>query len=322
MAKVSVIVPVYNVEKYLDKCLNSLVNQTLNDIEIIIVNDGSLDNSQKIVDSYKKKYQKKIKSYIKENGGLSDARNYGIDIATGDYLAFVDSDDYVAFDMFEKMYEKAISKDFDMVVCDLYYTYPNENKPAYSNIVNDILNKKDIKKIYDCIYPAAWNKLYKRDIIIDNNLRFKKGVWFEDCEFIYRLLPYLNSIGVVKEKLIYYVQREKSISKTYDMRLYNYIDNWNGIIKYYKDNNIYDEYKKELEYSYVRYLYATFVKQCSNYSDKKEYKKAVKKAISERKEHFPHYRRNTLFYKNGLKGIYLVCFNKLIASLYYKLKKR
>ena len=322
MAKVSVIVPVYNVFEYIDKCLNTLVNQTLKDIEIIVVNDGTLDESQTIIDKYKKKYPKIIKSFIKENGGLSDARNYGIERANGEYIAFVDSDDYVALDMYEKLYNKAKEKDFDMVVCDVYSVFTDKEVPTSSNIKKDILNKKDIKKIYSNIYPTAWNKLYKSEIIEKNKLRFKKGVWFEDCEFIYRLLPYLNSIGVVKDKLIYYVQREKSISKTYDKRLYHYIDNWNGIIDYYKEKNLYNEYKKELEYSYVRYLYATFIKQCANYRDKKEYKKAVKTAIDERKKHFPHYRRNSLFYKNGFKGIYLVIFNKFIANIYYMLKRR
>ena len=95
MKKVSVIVPVYNVEKYLERCLNSLVNQTLQDIQIIVVNDGSPDNSQEIIDRFEKEYPDKLKGYIKENGGLSDARNYGMQFVEGEYVAFVDSDDYV-----------------------------------------------------------------------------------------------------------------------------------------------------------------------------------------------------------------------------------
>ena len=122
MAKVSIIVPVYNVEKYIEKCLKSLVNQTLKDIEIIIVNDGTKDNSQRIVDKYTKKYDF-VKSYIKENGGLSSARNYGLKYANGEYIAFVDSDDYVDKDMYEIMYNKAKSNDFDVVVCNLKYIY-------------------------------------------------------------------------------------------------------------------------------------------------------------------------------------------------------
>ena len=105
MVKVSVIVPVYNVEPYLDKCLNGLVNQTLKDIEIIVVNDGATDNSQQIIDRYAKQYDNVI-SLVKQNGGLSDARNYGIPYATGEYIGFIDSDDFMEYDMFEVLYKK------------------------------------------------------------------------------------------------------------------------------------------------------------------------------------------------------------------------
>ena len=110
MVKVSIIVPVYNVEKYIDKCLQTLVNQTLEDIEIIIVNDGSTDNSEEIIKQYLQAYKNKIKYVIKENGGLSDARNYGMKYATGEFIAFLDSDDYVDVTIYEKMYKKAIEE--------------------------------------------------------------------------------------------------------------------------------------------------------------------------------------------------------------------
>ena len=106
--KVSIIIPVYGVEKYISKCLDSLVKQTLNDIEIIVVNDGTKDNSQKIIDKYVKKYPDKVKSFIKENGGQGSARNYGLKQANGDYIGYVDSDDYVELEMYEKLYNKAI----------------------------------------------------------------------------------------------------------------------------------------------------------------------------------------------------------------------
>ena len=314
MTKVSVIVPVYNVEKYINKCLDSLVNQTLKDMEIIVVNDGTKDNSQAIIDKYVKKY-KNVKSFIKENGGLSSARNYGLEYATGEYIAFLDSDDYVETDMYEKMYKKAIEKNFDMVVCDLKYIYPNKTVDAYSNVYEDIVDANKIKESMLNIYPAAWNKIFKRDLF-KNNIRFKDKVWFEDVEFLYRLFPYIKSIGVVNESFVNYVQREGAITSTFDQRLYHYIDNWNGIIKYYKDNNFYNEYKNELEYCYVRYLYATFVKRAVNFN-KKDYNIAVSKVIESVKKYFPRYRHNKYFYKS-LKGIYLVVFNKLISKIYYK----
>lgn len=311
MPKVSVIVPVYNVESYLEKCLESLVNQTLKDIEIIIVNDGSPDNSQKIIDRYTKKY-KNIKAYLKENGGLSDARNYGLKKASGKYIAFLDSDDYVTTDMYESMYKKAISGNFDMVVCDLNYIYDDKIVKAYSNIKDDTTN---IKKTMLNIYPAAWNKIFKKDLF-NKNIEFKKGVWFEDVEFIYRLLPYVKKIGVVHEHFNQYVQRLGSITSTVNPKIYHYIDNWNGIINFYKERELYQEYHHELEYCYVRYLLATFIKQASlyNYED---YQDAVKEAIINVKKHFPHYRKNKYFYRDA-KGIYLLMFNRKIANIVYK----
>ena len=319
MIKISVIVPVYNVEKYLDKCLDSLVKQTLKEIEIIVVNDGTKDNSQEIVDKYVKKYPKKVKSYIKENGGLSSARNYGLKYANGEYIGFVDSDDWVEKDMYEKMYNKAKKSDFDLVVCDLKYVYDDKKVNAYSNIKND-LSESDIKNSMINIYPAAWNKIYKKDLF-NNGVLFKEKIWFEDVEFLYRLFPYIKSIGVVKEPFYNYVQRQGAITSTFDKRLYDYIDNWNGIIDYYLKEKFYDKYKKELEYNYVRYLYATFVKRVANFKDKEMYKEAVTSAIENVKKRFPKYRRNSYFYKS-LKGIYLLVFNKCIALLYYKLVNR
>ena len=109
--KVSIIVPVYGVEEWLERCMESLVHQTLQDIEIIVVNDGSPDNSQEIIDRYVKEYPDLVQGHIKENGGLSDARNYGLQYATGEYIAFVDSDDYVDVTMYEKLYKKAIEEE-------------------------------------------------------------------------------------------------------------------------------------------------------------------------------------------------------------------
>ena len=309
--KVSVIVPVYNVERYLDKCLDSLAHQTLKDIEIIIVNDGSPDHSEDIIKKYTKKYQN-FKYYKKENGGLSSARNYGIKYATGDYIAFLDSDDYVKYDMYEKMYLKAVSNNYDLVVCDINYLYPNKTIRVSSGIKEDTQN---IKKAYLTIHPAAWNKLFKKELF-NNNIYFKEGIWFEDVEFIYRMLPFIKSIGVILEDFNQYVQREGSITSSVSPKIYDYVSNMNGIIDFYKEREIYDEYKRELEYVYVRYLYATFIRSIKKYNYD-EYMKAVDVAIKNVREHFPKYRKNKYFYQS-IKGLYLIMFNKVIAKLLYK----
>lgn len=313
--KVSVIVPVYNVSDYIEKCLDSLIHQTLKEIEIIVINDGSPDNSEEKIKKYLKK-NKNIKYYVKENGGLSSARNYGLNYATGEYIAFLDSDDYVTEDMYFKMYEKAKENNFDMVVCDINYLYKDKTLRVSSGIKNDT---KNIKSVYKSIHPAAWNKIFKKELF-SNNIYFKKGVWFEDVEFIYRLLPFIKSIGVVHENFNQYVQRDGSITNTINKKIYDYVYNMNGVVEFYKENKIYDEYRKELEYVYVRYVYATFIKSILKYNYD-DYNNGVIFAIKNVKEYFPHYRRNSYFY-SSLRGIYLVIFNKFVSKILYKIGSR
>ena len=317
MVKVSVIVPVYNVYPYLDKCLDSIVKSSLKDIEIIVVDDGSPDKCFEIIEKYTKKY-KNIKALKKENGGLSSARNFGLKYAKGEYIAFVDSDDSIEPMMLEEMYNKARTKDFDVVVSDLYYVYPDTKKVASSNLSTDLLTKEEIKESMINIYPAVWNKIYKREMLEKSKVLFKDKVWYEDVEFLYRLYPYITSIGVIKKPFYNYLQRNGAITSTFDERVFNYISNFNGILDYYKKNNLYNEYKNELEYCYVRYIYATFIKNVV-YLDKELYKKGVKDAIENVKTNFPKYRKNKYFYKS-LKGLYLVTFNRLYPMILRRFK--
>ena len=316
MTKVSVIVPVYNVEKYLDKCLYSLACQTLKDIEVIVVNDESPDNSQKIIEKYEKKYSH-IHGYKKKNGGVSDARNFGLSKATGDYIAFLDGDDYVTYNAYELMYKKAVSGNFDVVACNLNYIYDQNKTIEVSSKINK--DTTNIKNTYVNMYPSVCNKIFKKKLF-NQGIKFKLGVWYEDVDLLYKLMPYVKTIGTVNKPLIQYVQHAGSITKTFDKRLYNYVDNFNALIEFYKERNLLPKFSKELEYIYVRYLLATFVKQATNYN-KEEYNKAVKTAIHNVKKHFPHYRRNKYFYKS-IKGIYLLCFNRAMANILYVFQNR
>lgn len=137
--KVSIIVPIYNVDQYLRRCLESLVNQSFKEIEILCINDGSTDGSQTIVDDYAKCYPNIVKSFVKLNGGLSDARNYGLDCAQGEFIAFVDSDDWIELTMIEEMYKVIIEQSADIAVCDLQYVYDTQRKQYVSG---GILKKK------------------------------------------------------------------------------------------------------------------------------------------------------------------------------------
>ena len=244
--KVSIIVPVYNVEKYLEKSIDSLINQTLDDIEIIAIDDGSTDSSLKILKEYEDKYNN-IKVYTKENGGLSDARNYGLQYAQGEYVAFLDSDDYVDYTIYEKMYNKAIEEKADYVECDFIWEYPNEN------IIDTGIRYSNKTEMFTYGRVVAWNKLIKSDIVIKNKeLRFPFGLRYEDVEFFYKLIPEVKKFAFVEEPLIHYVQREDSLVKEQTEKTLDLITILNEVLEYYKKNNLFDEYKDAIKYTFVR----------------------------------------------------------------------
>lgn len=194
--KLSVIVPIYNVDKYLDKCLDSLVNQTMKEIEIICVNDGSTDYSQEIVERYQKKFPGKIIGLMKKNGGLADARNYGLAHANGEYVAFIDSDDWVEVDMFKIMYQQVVNKNADVVVCDMQYVYENGEKkfvPGGEFKETNILENPLIITINN----SACNKLFKRSLFDD--VKFPKGLWYEDLGCVPIILAKANKVVKVNQ---------------------------------------------------------------------------------------------------------------------------
>ena len=314
--KVSVIVPVYNVESYLEKCLKSLVNQTLKGLEIIIVNDGSTDSSEKIINKYAKKHSNII-SIKKENGGVSEARNLGLQKATGEYIGFLDSDDWLSNDMYERMYEKAKSGNFDIVACDTEAIFPDKKVYISSNIKEDNVSNKEL--MIDA-YAVIWNKIYKKEII--EGIKFKKNMNFcEDVEFLYMVYSKVKTVGVIKEPLHNYLQREGSLTYVYDKKLYQLIESMDDIIEYYKENKIFYKYQKELEYTYVRYLYATFVKRIAKTRNKIEFDRAVNTVIEKVKKNFPNYKKN--IYLKGLKpkNLYIKNFNQILSNLVYLVSK-
>ena len=313
MIKLSVIVPVYNAVDYISRCLDSLINQSLDDMEIIVIDDGSNDGTHDML----LKYKNKIKLIEQANSGVASARNRGISCANGQYIAFVDSDDWIDKDMFYKMYNKAIENDYDCVMCNYWYVDDKKKWEGVTTSYHDIITADDKKRFMVKMFPVIWNKIYKKDKI--KQFKFKDGVWAEDVEFLYRIITNIDNIGVINDRLYYYYQREVSESRLYDKRIYDYIDNFNGIVKYYRDNNYFDIYKNELEYCYVRYLYATFVKRATFFQDKNSYKIAIDTAICNVRKNFPKYRKNKYFYRS-LKGLYLLFFNKFLASIYYRFR--
>ena len=311
MPKVSVVVPVYNVEKYIDKCLSSLVNQTLEDIEIIIVNDGSKDNSIEIIKEYIDKYPQKIVYLEKENGGLSDARNYGIPYAKGEYIAFLDSDDYVELDMYEKMYEIAKKENSDMVECDFYWEYPNKVKEDIGYIY------KNKKEMMTTIRVVAWNKLIKREILKKLNIEFPKGLRYEDVEFTYKLMPYLNKVSFLKKPCIHYIQRDNSIANTQNERTKEIFEVLENVLIYYKEQKIYEEYKNELEYIYTRFLLCSSLLRMVKIVDKEVKKELLDQTWKNLNTKFPNWKNNEILKKNKSgKDLYMKTVNRFTYKIY------
>ena len=293
MTKVSIIVPIYNVEKYIDKCLKSLTHQTLDDIEIIIVNDGSSDNSQKIIDKYSKKY-KNIKAYKKKNGGLSSARNYGLKHAKGEYIGFVDGDDYIEPDMYKKMYTKAITDNLDVVVCDTVNVYPNDKEVYIKS--NLKFSDSDIKN-YIISPPMACSRLYKRYLF--DLCQFKNNVLYEDLNLNPLLILKTKKIGFVEEGLYYYFQRGGSImnQKLFDDKLLE--------IFVVLDNDyrlLYKKYPEELEYLYITHLLRSATLRFLEY-DSKFCLTKINEIMCKK---FPNWRQNIYFKKSSIK-FKLVC---------------
>lgn len=216
MKKVSVIVPVYNVENYLEKCLNSLVNQTLDEVEILVVNDGSSDGSQRIIENFQQRFPTKIKGFKKENGGLSDARNFGLDRATGEYIAFVDSDDYVSRMMFEEMYGLAKRHKAEMVICNLQKVDESGNITQKLTQIPNMPEKIDLNEhfsVFSDLSYFACNKLFHRDLFL--NKRFKIGIHFEDIQLVPQLLLECKTIAQTQAYHYLYLERTGSITKTH-----------------------------------------------------------------------------------------------------------
>lgn len=213
MFKVSVIIPVYNVEKLLKRCLDSVLNQTLKDIEIICVNDGSTDNSSLILEEYKK--FENIKIINQKNSGLSVARNTGLKYASADYVAFLDSDDFVDSDFYEKLFN-SIEKEKADIACASIVRESDRKKTYLINYkqVEVALNTKDRFMLADCPkHNFVWNKLYKKELIDKNNLKFVPGMIYEDMWFTPDVLEATSSIVAVPDTFYHYWKHKNTLIK-------------------------------------------------------------------------------------------------------------
>lgn len=248
--KISVIVPIYNVEKYLRHCINSIVNQSFKDIEVILVNDGSPDKCGEICDEYASN-DSRIKTVHKPNGGLSDARNAGMEIANGEYICFIDSDDWIDTMMLEHLFSSLTSQSVDISVCGFCTQYENNNFSISTSLKNNSMFK-GTKEIEEAIFQLdsigafniVWNKLYSLKIIKNNQISFKKdGVPGEDLLFNCEYFKYINSVSFVNEELYYYIRRdEDTLVAKYRGNQYQQVKRFNKARK-----ELYDFYNMKSE---------------------------------------------------------------------------
>lgn len=284
--KVSIIIPVYGVEQYISKCLDSLVNQTLEDIEIVVVNDGSPDNSQKIIDKYVKRYPDKVKSYIKENGGQGSARNYGIKYATGEYIGYVDSDDYVEKDMYERLYNKAKEDDLDIVICGSYNVV-EETDEKTTDLDRIIFDNKKLNAFFGRM--AVWNKIYKKSLV--SNMKFRSKVWYEDLDFTVNVLSKAKKIDYVNEPFYDYLIREGSTMNN------SKIERNREILLAFDEIKNNKKYSDIIEFLAVDHIYISAVVRVINAAgDKKLKKDTIKELIAYVKDNFPNYKKNKYLY--------------------------
>jgi len=248
--KLTIIVPIYNVYEYLERTLNTLLNQTSKDFDVLCVNDGSTDKSPEIIDEFVKK-DARFKKLDKINGGLSDARNYGLKYVDTKYVMFLDGDDYFEPELVEACLKYMEKDNLDMFV----YAFnkinleTNEIEESNMNIEDGVYNLRDNPELLAYTPNAAWNKCYKTSLFKDNGIEYPFGYRHQDLGTTPKLLYLAQRIGYLNKPLYNYIEdRPNNITTQVDNKLYHIIDISKEVVDYYKDMGIYDKYKQELSY--------------------------------------------------------------------------
>lgn len=290
--KISIVVPVYNVECYIEKCIESILSQTFKEFEVILVNDGSTDKSGEICNKYKEK-DRRVKVIHQKNKGQAMARNRAIKIAKGEYLGFVDSDDWIDINMYERLYYKCIEDELDLAVIGIREV-DERNKCLNEYIPNNISLSEIIRRAYPC------NKLFKKELFYKNNLFFKEGRYYEDLELIPKLFLKSHKVSYIEESSYNYLRRSNSTTNTRDERIidnllayislkefmigeglyYKYNDEFNACIKYFKKyylNMLYD-YPSKFLIKNIKYIIIKFKELGEN--DLSPYIKLILKHIN------------------------------------------
>lgn len=299
MIQVSIIVPIFNASRYLNKCLQSLVEQSLADIEIIAIDDGSTDNSGWILDEYQEKYPDKVRAFHQKNSGISVTRNRGIGLAEGKYIAFVDSDDSIELDFCEKMVEVMEKDQLDMAVCNFYEVDEagmKERKiPEFEAAT--VFQRPEL--LFD-INTSPWNKLYRKDFLLERNILFPLNLKYEDVVFIQTILSYKAKVGYLNSPLIYYLVHPESETTVVRENVFDIFEILDTVCSGYKRNTVeeYEKVRNYLEYFIINRITVYNLQQIYQ-QDEKLISKFIEKGFGYLNCNFPEWRKNPLFVSNN-----------------------
>lgn len=312
MADISIIIPAYNAEEYINKCLDSLINQTKKELEIIVVNDGSKDKTEEIVKSYT---DSRIKYYKNTNHGIGYTRNYGIEKSSGKYLIFLDSDDYLEKDACELLYNEAEKKKLDLVVCDYYKVYSNGEKEEFTIEDFEESSLKENNKLLNIINYGPCNKIFKSSII-KNKIKFLEDLKYEDTTFVAEAIISAKKIGKLNKCLHNYVIRENSETTVRDERCFDIIKVVDKVRKYYQKEKINETEINKLTVS----ILTNYTVQQRVQKDKNTGMKFIDEAFDYLKKEVPDYKNNKYYETRGFFRR-TIEKSKLLTKIYVKLYK-
>lgn len=318
MIKVSVIIPCYNAKNYISKCLDIILKDKLKEKEIIVINDGSKDNTLEILNEYKKKYQE-ITIINQKNSGQAVARNKGLEKAKGEYITFIDIDDYISKDMLYKMYNHAKNNKSDYVYCDYYEHYENEDKIIRNH------HTEDIKKDVILANFAPWGKLISKDLIVKKDFKFCEGKIFEDIAVIPFLAASSKNPTYLKEPLYFYNLTNNDSTtrkKKYDKRFEDIIYISDYLYKLITSNNLLDQNYKEFEYIYLDSILKSGILKLAKYREGLKSIPILRKNV---KQKFPNMIKNSYFKEEPtyrkLTALISLYFPSYIIYLMKRIKK-
>lgn len=288
MPKYSIIVPFYNVRDYIIECAESIYNQKYEDFEVIFVDDGSPDDSKKILKKYIKKINdKRFKIITKENGGQGSARNLGLKKCKGKYVLFLDSDDFLDKECLYEVDKVIKKKNLDILIFDFYNYFSKNN---YYVLPGMYEFDKNIQKMAIISPPAPWNKIYNKDFLINTKIFFPEKIWYEDMATSARVACNTKKIYYLKKPLHYYRQRQGSVMNSFNKKIFDMYEVLNIIYNYYVDNNLLNKYYSEVERIFVYNVFFVVGKlRNSNY--KKRYNEQIK-IINYLNNNFPKWYKN------------------------------